>query len=132
MVDWIDYELFGLTGPLFADELVEREPLQCLETAAEVVGIDEGCEMISELIVVVVMEAFDRRCELNAIVGQHDLDAVGNSGYQRIKEGRAVTVLALSVSCVKANFDVPIPTYRYLLPSAVCTSAMSMWKKPIG
>jgi hypothetical protein len=37
--------------------------------------------------------------ELNAIIGQHDLDAVGSSGYQRIKEGRAVTVLVLSVSC---------------------------------
>ena len=51
----------GSTCPLFADELVGREPLQCLETAAEVVGMDEACEMISELIVVVVMEAFDRR-----------------------------------------------------------------------
>lgn len=56
-----DDESFGLTCPLFADELVGREPFQCLEAAAEVVGIDEACEMISELIVVVVMEAFDRR-----------------------------------------------------------------------
>jgi hypothetical protein len=44
--------------PLFADKLVGREPVQSFETAAEVVGIDEAFETGSELVMVIVMEAF--------------------------------------------------------------------------
>lgn len=60
-MDRIDDESFGFDYPSFADELVGREPFQGLEAAAEVVCGDEALEMGAELIVVVVVEAFDRR-----------------------------------------------------------------------
>jgi len=57
-MDWIYDESFGFYCPSFADELVGREPLQRLETAAEVVSGDEALEVGSELIVVVIVGAF--------------------------------------------------------------------------
>ena len=61
LVDWFNDESFGLDCPSFADELVWREAFEGLETAAEIVSGDEVFEMGSELFVVVVVEAFDRR-----------------------------------------------------------------------
>ena len=46
---------------MFADELIGREAFERLETPPEVVGRDEVCQMLCELVVVIVMEAFDGR-----------------------------------------------------------------------
>lgn len=60
-MDWIEPESFGLFCPDFADELVWRESLEGFEPAAEIVCGDEVGEMLSELVVVVVVEALDGR-----------------------------------------------------------------------
>ena len=46
---------------MFAYELVGREAFEGLEPPPEVVGADEVGQMLCELVVVLVMEAFDRR-----------------------------------------------------------------------
>ena len=60
-MDRIYGEPFGLDCPLFAYELVGREAFEGLQSSAEVVRADEVGHVISELVVVVVVEAFDRR-----------------------------------------------------------------------
>ena len=46
---------------MFADELVGREAFEGLQPAPEVVGADEVGEVISQRVVVIVVEAFDGR-----------------------------------------------------------------------
>ena len=46
---------------MFADELVGREAFEGLEPSPEVVGADEVGEVLAQLVVIVVMEAFDGR-----------------------------------------------------------------------
>ena len=46
---------------MFADELVGREAFEGLQSSTEIVGADEVGEVISQLFVVVVMEAFHGR-----------------------------------------------------------------------
>ena len=46
---------------MFADELVGREAFEGLQPSPEVVGADEVSQVISQLVVVVVVEAFDGR-----------------------------------------------------------------------
>ena len=46
---------------MFADELIGREAFEGLQSSPEVVGADEGVEVISQLVVIVVVEAFDGR-----------------------------------------------------------------------
>ena len=46
---------------MFADELVGRKALEGLQSAPEVVGADEVGEVLAQLVVVVVVEAFDGR-----------------------------------------------------------------------
>ena len=58
-MDWIEGEPLRFDCPLFADELVGRQTFECLQPSPEIVGSDEVSEVISQLIVVVVMEAFD-------------------------------------------------------------------------
>ena len=53
-MDWIESESFGLGCPEFADELVRGEAFEGLETASEVVGIDEVGEVRFELLMVIV------------------------------------------------------------------------------
>jgi hypothetical protein len=48
-MDRIEPEAFRFFCPLFADELVWREPLEGLEPAAEVVGGNEVVKLLSEL-----------------------------------------------------------------------------------
>ena len=59
-MDRIEPEAFRFFCPLFADELVRREPLEGLEPAAEVVGGNEVIKVLSELGVIVVMITLDR------------------------------------------------------------------------
>ena len=58
-MDWIAGEPLRFDCPLFADELLGRQTFECLQPSPEIVGSDEVGEVISQLIVVVVMEAFD-------------------------------------------------------------------------
>ena len=60
---------------MFADELVRREALEGLQSSPEVVGIDEVGEVISQLVMVVVVEAFDGRF-LDRPVHSFDLAAI--------------------------------------------------------
>ena len=74
-MDRVDDESFRFYCPSFADELVGREPLQGVETTAEVIRGDEALKRGSELIVVVIVEALDGRVPYGAV---HALDlAVG-------------------------------------------------------
>ena len=57
-LEQIEDESFWFGCPLFAGELVGREPVQSFVTAAEVVGVDEAYETGSDLVMVIVMEAF--------------------------------------------------------------------------
>jgi hypothetical protein len=62
--------LFWLGCPAFADELIWREPFECLKPPAEIVGVDEVGEMPPELGVIVIMIAFDGRvldCAVHAL-----------------------------------------------------------------
>ena len=58
-MDRIEPEAFRLFCPLFADELVRREPLEGLEPAAEVVSGNEVVKVLSELGMIVVMIPLD-------------------------------------------------------------------------
>jgi len=60
-MDWIYGEPFRFDCPLFAYELIRRKAFEGFEPSPEVVGADEMSEMGTQLIVVVVMEAFDGR-----------------------------------------------------------------------
>jgi hypothetical protein len=71
--------------------------------------------------------------ELNAIVGQDRVDAVRH-GFQQVFEELPSCP---SVSLVDQLGDRELASAvdadeQVELPSAVCTSAISMWKKPIG
>ena len=54
-------EPFGFDRPLFPDELVGREAFEGLQSSPEVAGADDVGEMTAKLVVVVAVEAFDRR-----------------------------------------------------------------------
>ena len=56
---WIRLEPLRFDCPLFADELVGRQTFECLESSPKIVGADEVGEVFSQLIMVVVVEAFD-------------------------------------------------------------------------
>ena len=56
---WIEYESFWLFCPHFANVFIRRKATQCFQSPGIVVSIDEVCEMNSELIMIVVVEAFD-------------------------------------------------------------------------
>ncbi len=57
---------------MFADELVGREAFEGLQPSPEVVGADEVGEVVSQLLVVVVVKAFDG-CVLDRAVHSFDL-----------------------------------------------------------
>ena len=46
-------------SPSFADELIGRQAFEGLEPSSKIVGADEVGEVFSQLIMVVVVEAFD-------------------------------------------------------------------------
>ena len=71
-------------------------------------------------------------CELDAVIGQDGVDLMGNGLEHKLQElARGATVSRFNElgdgepgGPVDAHVEVE-------LPSAVCSSTMSMWKKPI-
>ena len=59
LVDWIEFESSGFDCPSFADELVGCEAFEDLQSPSEIVGADEVGGMPAELIMAVVVVAFD-------------------------------------------------------------------------
>ena len=60
-MDRVKGESFRFDCPLFADELEGRGALEGLEAPPEVVGADDVGEVSAQLVVVIVVEAFDGR-----------------------------------------------------------------------
>lgn len=56
---WIESERFGFDCPSFADVFIRCEAFECLEALGEIVGVDEVSQVGLELIVAVIMIAFD-------------------------------------------------------------------------
>ena len=56
---WIEFEVLGLFCPEGADVFVGCKAFECLESAGEVVGVDEVGEVLSEVFVGLVVEALD-------------------------------------------------------------------------
>ena len=91
---------------MFADELVGREAFEGLQPSSEVVGADEVGEVISQLVVIVVVEALDG-CFLDRAVHAFDLAI-----RPRVPDlGEPVVDLMLAADPVKdvlEGIDVPI------------------------
>ena len=60
-MEWVDGKSEGCFLPLLADELVGCEPLEGLKPFGEVVGHEEGLHMLFELLMGLIVEAFDGR-----------------------------------------------------------------------
>lgn len=58
-MDRVHPELHGLGCPLFADEFVGLQTLKGLKPAAEVVGFDKVGEVLPQLRMIGIVEAFD-------------------------------------------------------------------------
>ena len=95
-MDWIDDESIRLCSPSFADELVGREPFEGLQSAAEIIGVDEVLEMAAQLVVVVIVEAFDG-CFLDGSVHALDLSV----GPGMLDLGEPVLDLMLAADTVE-------------------------------
>lgn len=69
------------------------------------------------------------RGELDAVVGEHGVDLVGDRLIRRSRNSLDTAVVAFSCSSTKANFEVrSMATNMCSLPCSLRTSAMSMWK----
>ena len=81
-MDRIEPEAFRFFCPLFADELVRREPLEGLEPAAEVVGGNEVVKVLSEL----NATKHDRRA-VKRCWRQHSMISATNPSTVQIRSG---------------------------------------------
>ncbi len=68
---WLEFESFWFFCPDGTYELVGSKPFESLKPSSEVVGIDEVGQMLSEVLVGLIIEAFDG-CVFNGAV--HPLD----------------------------------------------------------
>jgi hypothetical protein len=74
-MDWIEPESFRLFCPESADEFVWCEALQGLEASREIIGGDEIRQMPFELLMTVVVIAFDGIVKVTIVLrsqAQHD------------------------------------------------------------
>lgn len=60
-MDWVESESFWFFCPYFADVFVGGEALQGFEAFCVVIGIDEVREVLLQLVVAVIVIAFDGR-----------------------------------------------------------------------
>jgi hypothetical protein len=56
---WVDEKAVWFVLPVFDDVFIGCESLQCCESFCEVVGIHEVARMLSELLVIFILIAFD-------------------------------------------------------------------------
>jgi hypothetical protein len=61
LIERIESKSLRFSEPLFADEFVRREPLEGLEPAAEVADSNQVVKVLSELDMIFVVIAIDRR-----------------------------------------------------------------------
>jgi hypothetical protein len=90
-VGWIVSESAGLVCPSFADVLVGSEPPQGLEALSEVVGAEEGFQMLSGLRVGLAVAPNGGFLE-GAV---HPLDPTVGPGMVRLGEGGAATLTSI-------------------------------------
>jgi len=90
-VGWIVSESAGLVCPDFADVLVGCEAAKGFETLGEVVGVEEGFEVFSELPVALVVIPPDSRFLEGTV---HALDLPVGPGMVRLSEAVLDAVLA--------------------------------------
>jgi hypothetical protein len=78
-MDRIKDKLIWLGSPAFADELIGRQPTERLQSAGVGLGVDEICEVLMKLAVVIVMKAFDGDLLDRAILlaGKRFLESAG-------------------------------------------------------
>src|SRR6516162_5234637 len=95
-VGWIVSESVGLVCPSFADMLVGSEPPQGLEALSEVVGVEEGLEVLSELPVGLVVIAPNGGFLEGAV---HPLDLT--IGPRMVRLGEAVLDALLAADAVE-------------------------------
>ncbi len=79
----VEHKLLRLVCPDFADVFVRREAAERLEAAGEVVGGYEVCEVYPQLLVALVVEAFDGGLLDGAV---HPLDLTVGPGVVRLGE----------------------------------------------
>ena len=89
-VGWIVSESPRLVCPSFADVLVGSEPPQGLKALSEVVGVEEGFEVLSELLVGLVVIAPNGGFLEGAV---HPLDLTVGPGMVRFGEAVLDTML---------------------------------------
>lgn len=58
-MEWVDGESEGCFLPLLADELIGSEAFESFESFGEVVGHEEGLQVFLELLMGLIVEAFD-------------------------------------------------------------------------
>jgi hypothetical protein len=97
---WIEVEAFWLVCPAFADELIGRQAFEGFQSAAEIVGVDEVLEVGFELVMAVIMIAFDG-CFLDCPVHPFDLTI----GPGMFDFGEAVLNVILFADSVKDVFE---------------------------
>ena len=103
-MDWIEPEAFVLLCPAFSDVFVGSYPLQCLEPPPEIVGFDEVLEVLTELVVVVVVEPLDGGLLDRAV---HPLDLTIRPGMLHL--GQPVLDIVIAADAVEDVLEgVPV------------------------
>ena len=91
LVDWIEFESLWFDCPSFADELIGCESFEGLQSPSEIVRADEVGEMPAELIMAVVVVAFDGRVLDGSV---HPFDLTVGPGMVDLGEAVLDVVLA--------------------------------------
>ena len=143
---------------MFTDELVRREAFEDLQSSPEVVGADEGDEVVTQLVMIVVGKAFGGRVldravhsfnlavrprvldlgqpvlklmlaadpvedvleglyvpimigELDAVIGEHDVEPVGHGGDEIAQYGSYGHFPGLTVQFNESKFGCAVNAY---------------------
>lgn len=97
---WIKVEAFWVICPAFADELVGRQAFEGFQSAAIIIGVDEVLEVGFELVMAIIVIAFDG-CFFDRPVHPFDL-AIGPRVFDF---GEAVLNVILIAYSVKDMFE---------------------------
>lgn len=103
---WIYSEPFGLRCPDFADILIGCQAFEGFEAAGVIVGVDEVAEMAAQLVVIVVVIAFDSRLFDRPV---HALNLTVGPGVRDL--GQTVFDIVFMADTVK---DMPSGSFVFL------------------